>query len=513
MKGIDTVAVLDFGSPSARLLARKIREARVFSEILPFDTPPEKLKALAPCGLVLAGGPEGTDHGAAPRCHPGIFQLGIPVLAIGYGMQLLLQEFGGKVRAAAAPEYGRATLKVENPEPLFMEFSGSTVEVWLNHGFQVEEPPPGFTVLAAAAHAPAAAVGNHEKRLYGLQFHPEVTRTPAGFSIISNFLYQVCRCRPGWTPEAFIERTVAEIKETAGGKRVLCALSGGVDSTVAAALVQRAVGAGLNCIFVDHGLLRKGEAERIRRFFQDEFPLNLVVVEAGERFLKRLRGITDPEEKRRVVGAEFIRVFEEEARKLGTVDFLVQGTLYPDVIESVTRDGTVKIKSHHNVGGLPPDLKFKLLEPFRLLFKDEVRVVGTKLGLPEEVVWRQPFPGPGLAVRVLGEVTPEKLALLREADSIVTREITAAGWYHKLWQAFAVLTETRSVGVRGGKRSYEHVLVVRAVTSEDAMSADWARLPYDLLDRIARRIINEVPGINRVVYDITAKPPGTIEWE
>lgn len=512
MKDIDKVVVLDFGSKYTRLLARRIREAKVFSEILPFDTPPEKLKALAPCGIILSGGPEETNHGNVLRCHPEIFHLGIPVLGIGYGMQILLLEFGGKVRAAA-PEYGRTTLKVKNSEPLFNGLSGSTVEVWLNLGIQVEEPAPGFVVLAAADHAPAAAVGNHEKRLYGLQFHPEVTHTPAGFSIISNFLFQVCRCRPAWTPESFIERTVAEIQKTVGGKQVLCALSGGVDSTVAAALVQRAVGAQLNCIFVDHGLMRKGEAGWIRRFFQENLPLNLIVVDAGERFLKRLRGITDPEEKRRVVGNEFIRVFEEEARKLGEVDFLVQGTLYPDVIESVSRDGTVKVKSHHNVGGLPPDLKFKLLEPFRLLFKDEVRVIGTKLGLPKEVVWRQPFPGPGLAVRVLGEVTPEKLALLREADSIVTREITEAGWYHKLWQAFAVLTETRSVGVTGDKRTYEHVLAVRAVTSEDAMTADWARLPYDLLDRISRRVINEVPGINRVVYDVTAKPPGTIEWE
>jgi len=403
---------------------------------------------------------------------------------------------------------------VKNPEPLFSGFSGSTVEVWMSHGVQVREPAPGFAVQAATADAPVAAVGNHEKRLYGLQFHPEVTHTPAGFSIIRNFLYKVCNCRPVWTPESFIERTVAEIKKTTGGSRVLCALSGGVDSTVAAALVQRAVGEQLTCIFVDHGLLRKEEAAQVRRFFQEKFSFNLVAVDAGERFLNRLRGITDPEEKRRVVGKEFISVFEEEARKLGEVDFLVQGTLYPDVIESISESGpTAKIKSHHNVGGLPPNLEFELLEPFRLLFKDEVRVIGTELGIPEEVVWRQPFPGPGLAVRVIGEVTPEKLALLREADSIVTREITGAGWYRKLWQSFAVLTDSRSVGVMGDERTYEHVLAIRAVSSADAMTADWARLPYDLLDRISRRVINEVPGINRVVYDVTSKPPGTIEWE
>lgn len=513
MTGMDRVVVLDFGSQYSRLLTRRIREAKVFSEILPGDTPPEKLKELAPCGIVLSGGPGSVYDAGAPKCHRGIFHLGLPILGICYGMQLLVEEFGGEVLAAPCREFGRSTLQIKEEKPLFSRLP-AMVEVWMSHGDQVKKAPPGFKVTAATANAPVAAVGDHERRLYGLQFHPEVTHTPAGFTILQNFLYDVCNCRPSWTPGSFIDQTLAEIKQEVGKGRVLCALSGGVDSAVAAVLAHRAIGPQLTCVFVDHGLLRKGEAAEVRRVFAEKFNLNLITVDAEERFLHRLRGVLDPEEKRRVVGEEFIRVFEEEARKLGEIDFLLQGTLYPDVIESMAENGpSVKIKSHHNVGGLPPDLQFKLLEPLRLLFKDEVRVVGTELGIPEEVVWRQPFPGPGLAVRVIGEVTPEKLKLLREADHIITREITAAGWYRKLWQSFAVLTGDKSVGVMGDRRTYESALVLRAVTSADAMTADWARLPYELLDRISRRVINEVPGINRVVYDITSKPPGTIEWE
>ena len=535
MTGIDTIVVLDLDSQASRLLARRVREAKVFSEILPAGTRPEKLKALAPRGIILPGGP-GSAGPAASRCHPGIFHLGIPVLAIGAGMGLLAREFGGEVTGNAAWEEGvsthapentsmsaqasedapaenRENLEIIKEKPLFSRLPAGG-EVWMSRGDRVKTAPPGFAVLAATVNTPVAAVGDDERRLYGLQFHPGVFRTPAGFTVLENFLSGPCDCRPSWTPGSFIERTIAGIKEEVGNGRVLCALSGGVDSAVAAVLAHRAIGPQLTCVFVDHGLLRKGEAGEVQKIFAEQFHLNLVAVDAAERFLGRLRGVVDPEEKRRVVGEEFIRVFEEEARKLGKIDFLLQGTLYPDVIESMTEDGqTVKVKSHHNVGGLPADLQFKLLEPLRLLFKDEVRVVGEELGIPEEVVWRQPFPGPGLAVRVIGEVTPERLTLLREADSIVNQEIAVAGWSRKLWQSFAILTGEKSTGVTDGQRTYESALVLRAVTSEDAMTADWARLPYELLDRISRRVIAEVPGINRVVYDITAKPPGTIEWE
>ncbi|NLZ44505.1 MAG: glutamine-hydrolyzing GMP synthase, partial [Clostridia bacterium] len=435
MTGTDTIVVLDFDAASSRLLARRVREAQVFSEILPGDTPPEKLKALAPRGIIL-GGP-GSNAGA-PRCHPGIFHLGIPVLAIGYGMGLLVQEFGGEVAETASREDGAGSpagvrahpgetqtgeiLQIIKEKPLFSRLPAG-VEVRMSQGDRIREAPPGFAVLAATAGTPIAAVGDDQRRLYGVQFHPGVFRTAAGFTILQSFLYGPCDCRPSWTPQSFIDRTIAGIKEEVGDGRVLCALSGGVDSAVSAVLAHRAIGSQLTCVFVDHGLLRKNEAAEVQRVFAEKFRLNLIVVDAAERFLNRLRGVVDPEEKRRVVGEEFIRVFEEEARKLGKIDFLLQGTLYPDVIESMAGNGqSVKVKSHHNVGGLPADLQFKLLEPLRLLFKDEVRVVGKELGIPDEVVWRQPFPGPGLAVRVIGEVTPERLALLREADSIVNQE-------------------------------------------------------------------------------------------
>jgi GMP synthase (glutamine-hydrolysing) len=448
-------------------------------------------------------------------------------------MGLLVREFGGEVTGVSSREDGACTntpactraqtcdpvhtleiLQIKKEKPLFSQLPAGVEVRMVGQGDRVKEAPPGFTVMAATANTPIAAVGNDERRLYGLQFHPEATPAPAGPAILQNFLFGPCNCRPSWTPGSFVDRAIAGIKQEVGKGRVLCAFSGGVDSAVAAVLAHRAIGPQLTCVFVDHGLLRKNEAAEVQRIFAEKFQLNLIMVDAAERFLNRLRGVVDPEEKRRAVGEEFIRVFEEEARKLGKIDFLLQGTLYPDVIESMMEDGqSAKVKSHHNVGGLPADLQFKLLEPLRLLFKDEVRAAGRELGIPEEVVWRQPFPGPGLAVRVIGEVTPERLALLREADSIVKQEIAAAGWSRKLWQSFAILTGEKSVGMTGGQRTYESVLVLRAVTSEDAMTADWARLPYELLDRISRRVITGVPGINRVVYDITAKPPGTIEWE
>ncbi|KYH33364.1 glutamine-hydrolyzing GMP synthase [Neomoorella mulderi] len=507
----EIVLVLDFGGQYNQLIARRIREAGVYSEMIPFNTPLEEILARRPKGIVFSGGPASVYSPGAPRIDRALYESGIPILGICYGMQLMAHDLGGRVEAAAGREYGKTELEVTTDDILFAGLP-QNMQCWMSHGDYISAPPPGFQVTARSAYTPVAAMSDPGRRLYGVQFHPEVKHTPLGQEMLRRFLFQVCGCRGEWSVSSFIEEQVAAIRERVGDGRVLCALSGGVDSSVAAALVHRAVGDRLTCVFVNHGLLRQGEAEQVQKTFGQALQVNLVYVDASERFLAKLAGVTDPEEKRKIIGHEFIRVFEEEARKLGKVDFLVQGTLYPDVIESGTETAAV-IKSHHNVGGLPEDMELELIEPLRLLFKDEVRRVGEELGLPEEIVWRQPFPGPGLAIRILGEVTPEKLAILRQADAIVTEEIRRAGLYREIWQSFAVLPSMKSVGVMGDERTYAYPIVVRAVTSDDAMTADWARLPYELLERISSRIVNEVRHVNRVVYDITSKPPATIEWE
>jgi GMP synthase (glutamine-hydrolysing) len=511
---IEAVAVLDFGSQYAQLIVRRVREARVYCELVPWDAPHEQVERLNPRGFILSGGPASVYDEGAPTLPDYVLASGLPVLSICYGMQLLAHALGGRVAPAREREYGPAELSVlALSSPLFARLPFST-KVWMSHGDRVEGLPPGFTAIASTANSPLAAMGDEARQLYGLQFHPEVVHTPHGGEIIRNFLYNVCGLKGTWTPASFVEEAGSSIREQVGEGQVICALSGGVDSTVTATLVRRAVGDRLTCIFVDHGLLRQGEAEHNLERFR-RLGLKVVFVDARERFLDRLRGVIDPEEKRRIIGAEFVRVFEEEAAKLGHFDFLAQGTLYPDVIESASAaTGTAsRIKTHHNVGGLPADMRFELIEPLRYLFKDEVREVGMELGLLEEVVYRQPFPGPALAVRIIGEVTEEKLEMLRAADAIVTGEIEQAGLGREVWQYFAVLTPARSVGVMGDGRTYETTIAVRAVTSQDGMTADWARLSHDLLARIGGRIVNEVAGVNRVVYDITSKPPATIEWE
>lgn len=507
----EMVIVLDFGGQYTQLIARRIRECRVYCEILSYDTPLEKIMARNPRGIVLSGGPASVYVDNAPRCDTRLFSAGLPVLGICYGMQLMAKELGGEVTKADTREYGKTILQVVGEDKLFRGF-GPEMQVWMSHGDYVAAPPPGFVTTGRTASTPVAAFGSDEKKLYGVQFHPEVVHTPRGKEILERFLYDICGLKGTWTMKSFIEESVREIRERVGDRKVLCALSGGVDSSVAAVLVHKAIGDQLTCVFVNHGLLRKGEAEQVVDTFRSRFHINLVYVDASRRFLEKLKGVTDPEAKRKIIGHEFIRVFEEEAAKLGRIDFLVQGTLYPDVVESGTGHAAV-IKSHHNVGGLPEDMKFELIEPLRYLFKDEVRKVGEELGLPPEIVWRQPFPGPGLAIRILGEVTEEKLSILREADAIVREEIFNADPEHRIWQYFAVLPSMRSVGVMGDERTYAYTIVVRAVTSDDGMTADWARLDYDLLERISNRIVNEVKGVNRVVYDITSKPPATIEWE
>lgn len=514
------IVILDFGSQYSELIARRIRETQVYSEVLSYRTPAAQLRQLNPKGIILSGGPSSVYSDGAPHCDPEIWHLGIPILGVCYGMQLMVNQLGGEVAKADRGEYGKASLYIDDPTDLLTNVEDGTT-MWMSHGDSVTKMPPGFEVLAHTENTPCAAVADHDKKLYGVQFHPEVVHSIGGLALIRNFVYHICECEPTWTTAAFVEEAIREIRAKVGDKRVLLALSGGVDSSTLAFLLYKAIGEQLTCVFIDQGFMRKYEPERLVKLFQEQFHIPVEYVNARDRFLNMMEGVTDPEEKRRRIGHEFIQVFEETSKRLGPFDYLAQGTLYPDVIESADTNVdpqtgervAVKIKSHHNVGGLPKDLRFKLVEPLRKLFKDEVRKVGRSIGLPEEIVQRQPFPGPGLAIRILGEVTADRLNILRDADLIVRQEINQRGLYNEYWQAFAVLLPIRSVGVMGDKRTYAYPIVLRIVKSEDGMTADWARVPYDVLEVISNRIVNEVKGVNRVVFDITSKPPGTIEWE
>lgn len=510
----ETILVLDFGSQYSQLIARRIRECKVYSRIVPFSTSVEEIRAEAPAGIILSGGPASVYQEHAPKCDPEIFNLGIPVLGICYGLQLTVMTLGGNVARGNAREYGKAEIEITGESPLLKGLP-STLQVWMSHGDKVTALPDGFIATAKTGNTEFAAIRHTEKQIYGIQFHPEVVHTHRGTELIRNFAMEICGCTGSWTMESFIERSIREIRETTKGQKVILGLSGGVDSSVAAALIHKAIGDNLTCIFVNNGLLRKNEAERVQDLFAGSFQMKLVYVDATRRFLDKLAGASEPEQKRKIIGHEFVSVFDDAAMQIKDVRFLAQGTTYPDVIESVPIDGnpSAMIKSHHNVGGLPEKMNLKLLEPLSRLFKDEVREVGKKLGLPEEMVLRQPFPGPGLAVRMLGCVNQKDLDTLREADAIIVDEMKKAGLYYNIWQAFAVFIPVKTVGVMGDERTYDNVIAVRAVESRDGMTADWVHLPYELMERISTRIINEVNGINRVVYDITSKPPGTIEWE
>jgi GMP synthase (glutamine-hydrolysing) len=513
-RSFDTVLVVDFGAQYAQLIARRVREANVYSEIVPHRITAAEVKTKSPRAIILSGGPKSVNVEGAPMLDPAIFDLGIPVLGICYGHQLIARQLGGEVSRGGRGEYGRATLTREDAPSQLLDGMPESFAVWMSHFDHVSRMPDGFTACASTPDAPVAVMENAVRKVWSVQFHPEVVHSENGQEVLRRFLVDLAGCSPSWTMESIIDTQVAAIRAQVGDKRAICGLSGGVDSSVAAALVHRAIGSKLTCVYVDTGLMRKGESDQVVEMFRRNMGIELIHVDAGAQFFDKLRGVTEPEAKRKAIGELFVRIFEQNTGGVTDAEFLVQGTLYPDVIESGGSDGTAAvIKSHHNVGGLPEDMTLGLVEPLRSLFKDEVRRLGSELGLPDEMVWRQPFPGPGLGVRIIGEVTPERVATLQEADAIVREEIRAAGLEREIWQAFAVLADIRSVGVMGDERTYGHPIIVRAVTSDDAMTADWARLPYDLLEKISNRIVNEVPGINRVVYDVTSKPPGTIEWE